>query len=84
MIPLRSIKDILLGVLLCAVIVLCVAAAESRSGGRYQISTGQGYAFVIDTETGQVWGANVIGVPGVGGETALRGAQPGFWDKKPQ
>lgn len=79
-----SLKDILLGVLICAVVFLCVAAAESRSAGRYQVSTGAGYAFVIDSDTGQVWAANVLSVPGVGNEAALRGSQPGFWEKKGQ
>ena len=78
----KSLRDILLGVLLCAVIVLCVAAAESRSSGRYQISTANGYAFVIDTDTGQVWGANVGSPSLVGAEPPLRGVQSGFWGEK--
>jgi hypothetical protein len=31
---------------------------SGNSAGRYQISSGNGLAFVIDTQTGQSWGYN--------------------------
>ena len=53
-----NVKSLLIGGLLVA-LVLCLMGAELIPGtehhGRYQIETNPGYAFVLDTDTGQVW-----------------------------
>lgn len=50
-------KHLLVGFALGLVVVAAVAAAVSGPAvvGRFQLSTTQDYAFVIDTQTGQVW-----------------------------
>jgi hypothetical protein len=51
-------KSFLLGAS-AVVMVLCLLGAEPFAGpehyGRYQIETNQGFAFVLDSATGQVW-----------------------------
>lgn len=52
-----KIKNMLIGAALGALIVLSFGAATTQTSpyGRYQLATGDGYIFKIDTTTGQVW-----------------------------
>lgn len=62
-------KHLLVGFALGLVVVAAVAAAVSGTAvvGRFQLSTTQDHAFVIDTQTGQVRekGATDFGLPKV-------------------
>lgn len=56
-----DIKSLIIGVLITVVVCLALGASHStgtHSCGRYQLAAGESsYAYVIDTATGQVWGA---------------------------
>jgi hypothetical protein len=56
-------KQLLVGFALGLVVVAAVAAAVSGSPivGRFQLSTTQEHAYVIDTQTGQVWEKGING-----------------------
>ena len=63
-----------------AIGVLAMVAMGSTAGGtspigRFQVAGGYGFFTIIDTTTGQAWGAN-FSSPG------MSGAQPGYWDAK--
>lgn len=74
-------KSLLVGAFLCAVVFLVAAASETPShAGKYQAAAGAGFAIILDTETGQAWGANLI-TPAPLSQN-FQGIQPGFWDKK--
>ena len=51
------------------------ATGQTSTNGRYQVAGGYGFFTIIDTTTGQAWGANFSN-PGISG------AQPGYWDAK--
>jgi hypothetical protein len=69
-----DLKSALCGLAVGVLGMLAIGAAESsNSMGRYQIAGGAGSFAIVDTVTGQAWGASL---------TALQGPQPGFWDKK--
>ena len=54
--------------------MLALGAGESSNPiGRYQIAGGAGTFAIVDTATGQAWGANFATLPGI---------QSGFWEKK--
>ena len=61
-------KSLLLGGL-AVVLVLCLLGAEPfvvpEHYGRYQIETNEGYAFVLDSATGQVWSTIAIANDGI-------------------
>ncbi len=61
--------------------IVAMAAMGSSSStpivGRYQVSGGYGFFTIIDTSTGQAWGAN-LSSPG------MQGIQAGYWDPKPR
>ncbi len=44
--------------LVVGIAVMLVVGAESRSNynGRYQVSSAQGFAVIVDSQTGQAWG----------------------------
>jgi hypothetical protein len=68
-----DLKSALLGLAVGVLGMLAIGAAESsNANGRYQVAGGAGSFTIIDTATGQAWGAN----------TTSQGTQPGFWDKK--
>jgi len=52
-----NIRTLLIGTALGALLVLSIAAATTQTSayGRFQLATGEGYIFKIDTTTGQVW-----------------------------
>jgi hypothetical protein len=69
-----DLKSALLGLAIGVVGMLAMGAGESsNSVGRYQVAGGAGSFTILDTATGQAWGANTASLPG---------AQAGFWDKK--
>ena len=69
-----DLKSALWGLAVGVLGVLAIGAAESsNSTGRYQVAGGAGSFTIIDTATGQAWGANTA---------SLSGIQPGFWEKK--
>ena len=53
-----DIKSVLIGILLAA-LVLCVIGAVPitlpEEYGRFQITTNESHAFILDSSTGQVW-----------------------------
>ena len=61
-------KSLLLGGL-AVVLVLCLQGAEPfvvpEYYGRYQIETNEGYAFVLDSATGQVWSTLAVADDGI-------------------
>ena len=52
-----NIKSLLLGTVLGTLIVVSIAAATTQTlaYGRFQLATGDGCIFKIDSTTGQVW-----------------------------
>lgn len=73
-----EVKSILLGMTvgLGAFLLLGASGVDSANQtGRYQIATGGGFALVIDTSTGKVWGANLSGAN-------FNTVQEKFWDAK--
>ncbi|HVM50082.1 MAG TPA: hypothetical protein VMU04_18785 [Candidatus Acidoferrum sp.] len=75
-----DLKSALVGLGVGVLIMLAVGAAGPATDvGRYQACTGAGFVTIIDTTTGQAWGANLSApVPG------FQGVPGGFWDKKPR
>jgi hypothetical protein len=68
-----DLKSALFGLAVGVLGMLALGAAESSNpNGRYQVAGGAGSFTIVDTMTGQAWGAN----------TASQGTQAGFWDKK--
>ncbi len=68
-----DLKSALFGLAVGVLGVLVVGAASpSNPNGRYQIAGGAGSFAVVDTATGQAWGANT---------TSLQ-VMPGFWEQK--
>ena len=52
-----DIKSALVGILIGILAVLAVGAAtNSNQVGRYQISSGDGFSVMVDTQTGKAWG----------------------------
>jgi hypothetical protein len=69
-----ELKSALAGMALGVLAMLAVgAAAPSNPVARYQIAGGAGSFAILDTASGQAWGANLV---------ALQGPQPGFWEPK--
>ncbi len=69
-----DLKSALCGLAVGVLGMLAIGAAESpNSIGRYQVAGGAGSFTIVDTVTGQAWGANTA---------SLQGPQSGFWDKK--
>ena len=69
-----DLKSALCGLAIGVLGMLASGAAESSNRvGRYQIAGGAGTFAILDTATGQAWGANVA---------SLQTVQGGFWDKK--
>jgi hypothetical protein len=59
-----DLKSALVGLALGAGIMFTLGAGASNTNGRYQISsfgngTGGGAAYVLDTQTGETWGADM-------------------------
>ena len=73
-----DIKSALLGMMIGGLAILAIGAATSSSEtGRFQVSSGQGNAIIVDTQTGQAWGytpATTVAVRNDGN----------FFDKKTQ
>lgn len=71
-----NLKSLLGGVAIGVLGILAVGAANpDNPTQRYQISTGTGFAVIIDTTTGKVWGANLSAAN-------FNTTQAGFWDSK--
>ncbi len=69
-----DLKSALCGLALGVLAVLAIGAAEPSSPvGKYEVAGGAGSFVIVDTATGQAWGATL---------GSLGGPQPGFWDKK--
>ncbi len=69
-----DLKSALCGLAVGVLAMLAMGAGESsNSVGRYQVAGGAGSFVVLDTTTGQAWGANTA---------SLQGIPPNFWDKK--
>jgi hypothetical protein len=67
-------KSMLVGIAAGMLAMLVLGASDSANPvGRYQVAVGTSYAVVVDTATGQAWGANVV---------SLSGIQAGFFEKK--
>ena len=59
-----EIKSVLCGVAVGVLAIMSIGAATSGQVGRYQITgittgSGVGAAFVVDTQTGEVWAADI-------------------------
>ncbi len=73
-----NLKSALLGLAVGVIAMLVVAATDSPNPvGRYQVAAGSGFITIVDTTTGQAWGAN-LAAPAPG----FQGVQAGFWEKK--
>jgi D-alanyl-D-alanine carboxypeptidase len=71
-----DLKSMLAGLAIGVCVVLLTGATVSeKEVGRYQISTAAGFALVIDTTTGKVWGANLSGAN-------FNTIHDGFWSVK--
>ncbi len=71
-----DLKSLLGGVAIGVLGVLAIGAANPNNPPqRYQISTDSGFAMIIDTATGKVWGANLSA-------SRFLTIQDGFWDPK--
>ena len=58
-----DLKSALIGLVLGAGVMFTIGAASSNPAGRYQITsfgngTGGGAAYLLDTQTGEVWAAD--------------------------
>jgi hypothetical protein len=72
-----DLKSALCGLAVGILAMLAIGAANpSNLVGRYQVVTAAGFAAIIDTTTGQTWGANLAGPPG------FQTTHAGFWEKK--
>ena len=68
-----DLKSGLIGLGIGVLAMLAIGAAEPQHPmGRFQVGGGSGTFIIVDTTTGQAWGAN----------NAIHGAQPGFWEAK--
>jgi hypothetical protein len=71
-----DLKSALCGLAVGILAMLAIGASNSSNPiGRYYIASGSGFVTVLDTTTGQVWGAN-LATPG------WQSIHPNFWDKK--
>ncbi len=69
-----DLKSALCGLAVGVLGMLVLGAAEtSNPVERYQVTGGAGFFVIVDSATGQAWGANTASIPGI---------HPGFWDKK--
>jgi hypothetical protein len=69
-----DIKSVLCGVAIGVLAVFAIGAGTSSNQfGRYQAVTGTGYALLVDTVTGKVWG-----------RTELWQSTPEFYEPKQQ
>jgi hypothetical protein len=58
-----DLKSAIIGLVLGAGVMFTMGAASSNPAGRYEITsfgngTGGGAAYLVDTKTGEVWGAD--------------------------
>jgi hypothetical protein len=68
-----DLKSALFGLAIGVLGVLAIGAGEtSNPNGRYQVAGGAASFMIVDTATGQAWGAS----------TASLSATPGYWEKK--
>jgi hypothetical protein len=75
-----DLKSALCGLALGILAMLAIGASGSPNAvGKYQVATGAGFVTIIDTTTGQAWGANLSAPP-----PGFQGIPGGFWDKKTQ
>jgi hypothetical protein len=70
-----DLKSALCGLAVGVLAMAAMGAGGSSPIGRYQVAGGYGFFTIVDTTTGQAWGANCSS-PG------MSGAQPGYWDVK--
>jgi hypothetical protein len=71
-----DLKSALSGLALGVLAMVAIGASDSpRAIGRFQVASGAGFVTIIDTTSGQAWGAN-LAAPG------FQGIQPRFWDNK--
>jgi hypothetical protein len=69
-----DLKSALMGMGVGVLAIFVLGATDSgNQTGRYQAAVGTSYAVVVDTVTGQTWGANVV---------SLSGVHAGFFEKK--
>lgn len=74
-----DIKSLLLGVTLGVVALFVTGAGldSNEQAGKYQAATDAGFCIIVDTSTGQAWGANLASpAPG------YQRVAPGFWERK--
>lgn len=73
-----DLKSLLCGLAIGVLAVFAIGAASSSSPvGKYQTTSAAGFALILDTSTGQAWGANLAApVPG------FQKVDTGFWDAK--
>ena len=73
-----DLKSALCGLVVGVLAMLAMGATESLTPvGRYQVAAGAGFFTIVDTATGQAWGANLASpAPG------YQGIGTGFWDRK--
>jgi len=75
-----DLKSALCGLALGVLAMLAIGATGPTNAiGKYQIATGAGFVTIVDTTTGQAWGANLSAPP-----PGFQGVPAGFWDKKDQ
>jgi len=58
-----DIKSVLIGILSTALVLCAIGAVPivfQEDHGRFQIATNDGYAFVLDSATGQVWSSAFV------------------------
>ena len=71
-----DLKSLLCGLTIGVLAMFAIGATEpSNPVGRYQVSTAAGFVAIVDSQTGQAWGANLAS-PG------FTGVHNGFWEKK--
>lgn len=75
-----DLKSLLIGLLAGIATMLVMAAGDPPATsdiniGKYQSSCGAGFAIVVDTTNGKVWGLNLSA-------NNFTGGTPGFWEKK--
>jgi len=73
-----DLKSALCGLVVGVLAMFAIGAADSSNpAGKYQVTTGSGFVVIIDTSTGQAWGANLAApIPG------FQKVDKGFWDSK--
>jgi hypothetical protein len=73
-----DLKSALCGLVVGILAMLAIGASEAPNAiGKYQVASGAGFVTIVDTTTGQAWGANLASPP-----PGFQTIQPGFWDKK--